>query len=202
MELPYIGLTIFIITFVIFLFFTYRSESREEKEYPLLISLFVSSVFGVLITGFFRYRSESREEKEHPLLISLFVSTVFGLLITGVALFFILSFTGSLNIINGFLNLPLNQKQIIYLVLWYIIFGFIIEGTIVKIFLFYFGKKKLSYFLIVNVIRILFLFTVGTLLSIDENTNIKFAISFTIFLCLMDIITEHYKNKKKSSYTK
>ncbi|MCT1577026.1 hypothetical protein M3E13_04110 [Oceanobacillus kimchii] len=169
MDLIYIGFIIFIIVFGIFLFFTYRGESKEEKT-------------------------------KHPFLISIFASAVFGLLISIVVLFFILAFTGSLNVLNGFLSLSLSQKQIIYLILAYLIFSVFIEEYLVKILLFYIGDSKISYFIIISIIRILFLFTVGSFLSIDTSTNTIMSVSFTIFLYLIDLVIEHYK--KRSKYAK
>ncbi|GAA0486242.1 hypothetical protein GCM10008986_09520 [Salinibacillus aidingensis] len=156
----------------------------------IIIAIFIT-VF--LIFLFFSYRSESKGDQEHPLLIALFVSTVFGLLVSVIISICILALTGSLNLINEFLNLSLNQKQIIYLMLWYLVFSFFLEANLTRILLSFFGYSKISYFVSVSILRILYLLAVGYLLSIDLDTNITIAISFALFLYLIDLLVLHYR---------
>ncbi|MFD1066389.1 hypothetical protein [Oceanobacillus locisalsi] len=158
------------------------------------------TIFAIVFAVFFYfvYRDEKKEYKKYAFLIAFGISTVFGLIVSIIVLLIILFLSGSLNIINGVLDLSLNQKQIIYLILWYVIFCIFIEDILMKILLFYFGNSRTSYFLNVSIIRGLFLFTIGSFLLIDFRTNVIFTISFTIFLYLLDLVINYYQNKQKN----
>lgn len=158
------------------------------------ICLFII-VFGLFF--YFSFKAEKKNKEKNPLFIALFVSIIFGLLITSVGIFFILVFSGSLYIINDLFKLTLNQKQIIFLVSGYILFGLLFEESIVKITLHFIGKTKIAYSLVVGLIRLAILLTIGSLLSISEKTNIIIAFSMTIFLYLFDIATNYFKNSRE-----
>lgn len=157
-------------------------------------------IISFLLIFTFVYKDNKKEDTEKKLngFALLFVACLLALAPTAVIALILLVLLSSTSAVNMLFSLQISTKQLILLVISFIIYWFSIDSLIEMVVKHIVGKNPL-YYLLLLCIRIFAAYTIGLFIGLNQLNSLTIASGITIIVLLIEGLYELHEKKKGES---
>jgi len=158
MEIIFLALTIFLLSFTLLFPWIYKTEKRDRKE-----------------AGIWRLVGTS-----------IGIGLVLALFITVIITFLFLVLVGSTKVLNSLFSLHISGRALFWLALCFFLYLFTLDhifGVAVELLI---GKNVLS-LIFLTIVRMIAFYLIGIFFHFKHTENLIIAIGVTLFVCLFDV---------------
>ncbi|MBO0992552.1 hypothetical protein [Bacillus sp. SD088] len=166
----------------------------------ILVLLMIVFSISFLLIYTIVYKENKKEDREKKLngFGLLFVACLLALAPTAVIALVLFVLLSSTSAVNMLFSLQISTKQLIILVISFIIYWFSLDSLIEIIVKHIVGKNPFYYILLLC-IRIFAAYTIGLFIGLNQLNNFAIATGATMIVLLIEILYELHEKKKDES---